>query len=32
VYGIFNFDYDLFLSTRPEESLGSDELWEEAEN
>ena len=31
VYGIFNFEYDLFLSTRPKESLGSDELWEEAE-
>ena len=32
MYGIFNFEYDLFLSTRPEDSLGSDELWDEAES
>ena len=28
VYGLFGFDYKLFLSTRPADSLGSDELWE----
>lgn len=32
VYGLFGFDYQLFLSTRPAESLGADELWEEAES
>lgn len=31
VYGLFGFKFELFLSTRPEDSLGSDELWEEAE-
>ena len=28
VMGIFNFDYDLEISTRPEKSIGSDEDWE----
>jgi len=28
VMGIFNFDYDLEISTRPEKSIGSDEEWE----
>ena len=32
VYGLFGFKYELFLSTRPEDSLGSEELWEEAES
>lgn len=32
VYGLFGFKFELFLSTRPEDSLGSDELWEEAES
>lgn len=32
VYGLFGFDYKLFLSTRPADSLGSDELWEQAEH
>jgi len=27
---IFNFDYDLEISTRPEKSIGSDEDWENA--
>jgi threonyl-tRNA synthetase len=32
VYGIFGFDFELFLSTRPpEKKLGSDELWDKAE-
>ena len=32
VYGLFGFNFELFLSTRPSDSLGSDELWEEAES
>jgi threonyl-tRNA synthetase len=28
--GIFNFDYELEISTRPEKSIGSDEDWERA--
>ena len=28
IYGLFGFDFELFLSTRPEDSLGSDELWQ----
>lgn len=28
VMGIFDFDYDLEISTRPEKSIGSDEDWE----
>ena len=31
MYGLFGFEFELFLSTRPEDSLGIDELWEEAE-
>ena len=31
VYGLFGFEFELFLSTRPKDSLGTDELWEEAE-
>ncbi|GGD81457.1 threonine--tRNA ligase [Paenibacillus nasutitermitis] len=30
-YAVFGFDYRLELSTRPEDSMGSAELWEEAE-
>ncbi|MBW1731312.1 MAG: threonine--tRNA ligase [Deltaproteobacteria bacterium] len=30
VMGIFNFDYDLEISTRPEKSIGSDQDWEMA--
>ncbi len=30
VYGAFGFDYNLELSTRPENSIGSDEQWEKA--
>ena len=32
VYSIFGFEYKVELSTRPEDSMGSDELWETAEN
>jgi threonyl-tRNA synthetase len=32
VMGIFRFDYDLEISTRPEKSIGSDEDWEMATN
>jgi threonyl-tRNA synthetase len=31
IYGVFGFDYSIELSTRPEDSMGSDELWEIAE-
>jgi threonyl-tRNA synthetase len=31
-YKKFGFDYDLELSTRPEKSIGSDEIWEMATN
>ena len=32
VYGKFGFEYSLELSTRPVDSMGSDEDWERAEN
>ncbi|AXA35721.1 MAG: threonine--tRNA ligase [Candidatus Hydrogenedentota bacterium] len=32
VYGVFGFDYHIELSTRPEKSIGSDEMWENATN
>ncbi|MGO4888667.1 threonine--tRNA ligase [Anaerobacillus sp. MEB173] len=31
IYSTFGFDYSVELSTRPEKSMGSDELWEQAE-
>jgi len=31
-YKIFGFEYHVELSTRPEKSMGSDELWEQATN
>lgn len=31
-YKVFGFEYHVELSTRPENSMGSDELWEEATN
>lgn len=31
LYGVFGFKYKIELSTRPENSMGSDELWEQAE-
>ncbi|MBX5436001.1 MAG: threonine--tRNA ligase [Alicyclobacillaceae bacterium] len=31
IYGVFGFSYHVELSTRPEQSMGSDELWERAE-
>lgn len=32
VYGLFGFSYTVELSTRPEDSMGSDEVWELAES
>ncbi len=32
VMGIFGFDYEMELSTRPEKSIGSDEDWDRATN
>ena len=32
IYSIFGFEYTIELSTRPENSMGSDEAWETAEN
>lgn len=31
IYSVFGFEYTIELSTRPEDSMGSDELWEQAE-
>ncbi|MBP0794628.1 threonine--tRNA ligase [Bacillus anthracis] len=31
VYKTFGFEYEVELSTRPEDSMGDDELWEQAE-
>jgi len=31
VYGVFGFNFDLELSTRPEKRLGSEDLWDKAE-
>jgi threonyl-tRNA synthetase len=32
IYSVFGFPYRIELSTRPENSMGSDELWEQAES
>ncbi len=32
IYKVFGFEYSVALSTRPEDSMGSDELWEVAES
>ncbi|ULL18530.1 threonine--tRNA ligase [Paenibacillus sp. H1-7] len=32
MYQVFGFDYTIELSTRPEDSMGSEELWREAES
>jgi threonyl-tRNA synthetase len=32
IMGVFGFEYDMELSTRPEKSIGSDEDWERATN
>ncbi|WP_232695802.1 threonine--tRNA ligase [Brevibacillus daliensis] len=32
IYSVFGFTYSIELSTRPEDSMGSDELWDLAEN
>ncbi|CAG7622132.1 threonine--tRNA ligase [Paenibacillus allorhizosphaerae] len=32
MYATFGFSYNMELSTRPDDSMGSDELWEQAEN
>lgn len=31
LYNVFGFEYKIELSTRPEDSMGSEELWNEAE-
>jgi len=31
IYGLFGFQWDIFFSTRPASSMGSDQEWEEAE-
>lgn len=31
VYSLFGFKYDLFLSTRPDNAMGDEELWKKAE-
>ncbi|NOU94300.1 threonine--tRNA ligase [Paenibacillus sp. LMG 31456] len=31
IYRVFGFDYKIELSTRPEDSMGSEELWDQAE-
>ncbi|MGF7031282.1 threonyl-tRNA synthetase [Paenibacillus mucilaginosus] len=31
IYSVFGFQYEIELSTRPEDSMGSEELWNEAE-
>eukprot|EP00347_Sterkiella_histriomuscorum_P014952 403358875 len=31
IYSLFGFKWDIFLSTKPESSMGSDEQWSEAE-
>lgn len=32
IYKVFGFEYSVVLSTRPEDSMGSEELWETAES
>lgn len=32
IYQVFGFEYKIELSTRPEESMGSEELWQKAED
>ncbi len=32
MYSVFGFDFRVELSTRPEDSMGSDELWQQAES
>ncbi|WP_168118859.1 threonine--tRNA ligase [Paenibacillus sp. HB172176] len=32
MYAVFGFDYRIELSTRPEDSMGSSELWDQAES
>lgn len=31
IYGVFGFKFELDLSTRPEDKLGDDALWDQAE-
>ena len=31
IYSLFNFEFKLELSTRPENKLGDDSLWDKAE-
>lgn len=32
IYGLFGFKFELELSTRPKEKLGSEALWDQAES
>ncbi|MFD0710292.1 threonine--tRNA ligase [Paenibacillus sp. GCM10027626] len=32
IYAVFGFSYAIELSTRPDDSMGSEELWDQAEN
>ena len=32
IYALFGFEYEVKLATRPEDSMGGDELWERAES
>lgn len=32
MYSVFGFEYSIELSTRPEDSMGSEELWQQAES
>ncbi len=31
IYQVFGFEYKIELSTRPDDSMGSEELWDQAE-
>jgi threonyl-tRNA synthetase len=32
IYGLFGFKWDIFFSTRPDSSIGTDQQWEKAES
>ncbi len=32
IYAVFGFDYTMELSTKPKKAMGSDEIWDKAEN
>ena len=31
IYALFGFEYEVKLATRPDDSMGGDELWDKAE-